>query len=88
MLRQGSIMPVVIPDDAIREAGLSDHEVLVEFSCHLFDVGKLTLPSAVRMAGLSRVAFEQELRARHIAIYRPTIQDLKDDLAAFEQLGI
>lgn len=81
-------MPVIIPDEAIREAGLSEREALVEFACHLFDVGKLSLPSAVRMAGLSRVALEQELRARHIAIYRPTVQDLKDDLEGFEQLGI
>jgi predicted HTH domain antitoxin len=81
-------MPVVISDEAIREAGLSEQEMLVEFACHLFDKRKLTLPSAVRMAGLSRVAFEQELRARGIAIFRPTIEDLKADLDAFEQMGI
>ena len=50
-------MPVVIPDEALREAGLNPHEALVEFACRLFDAGKLTLPSAVRLAAMSRVAF-------------------------------
>ena len=37
--------------------------------------------------GLSRVAFEQELRARGIAVYRPGSDDLADDLAALDRLG-
>jgi hypothetical protein len=37
---------------------------------------------------LSRVAFEQELRARGIAVYRPGPHDLADDLAALDRLGI
>jgi predicted HTH domain antitoxin len=81
-------MPVVIPDEALREAGLSEREALVEFACRLFDAGKLPLPSAARLAGLSRVAIEQELRARRIPIHRPTPQDLKADLDALDQIRI
>ncbi len=81
-------MPVVIPDEALREAGLNPHEALVEFACRLFDAGKLTLPSAVRLAAMSRVAFEQELRSRRIPIYRPTLKDLDDDMKALKHLGI
>jgi predicted HTH domain antitoxin len=82
-------MPVVIPDEALREAGLNPHEaLLVEFACRLFDAGKLTLPSAVRLAAMSRVAFEQELRSRRIPIYRPTLEDLNDDMEALKQLEI
>ncbi len=36
-------MPLVIPDDALREAGLSEREALIEFACHLFEAGKLHL---------------------------------------------
>jgi predicted HTH domain antitoxin len=81
-------MAVVIPEDVIREAGLTEREALVEFACHLFDLGRLTLPAAARLAGLPRVSFEQELRTRRIAIYRPTPADLKADLDALDQLGI
>jgi predicted HTH domain antitoxin len=81
-------MGVVIPDEAIREAGLTEREALIEFACHLFDMGRLALPAAARLAGLARVEFEQELRTRRIAIYRPTPEDLKADLEALDQLGI
>jgi predicted HTH domain antitoxin len=81
-------MAVVIPEEAIREAGLTEREALIEFACHLFDVGRLTLPAAARLAGLERVALEEELRSRRIAIYRPTPEDLRADLDALDQLGI
>jgi len=64
---------------------LNPHEALVEFACRLFDAGKLTLPSAVRLAAMSRVAFEQELLSRRIPIYRPTLEDLEVDLEALKR---
>ena len=81
-------MPVVIPDEALREAGLSEREAIVEFACRLFDAGKLTLASAARLAGLSRMGIEQTLRERSIPIYRPTVQDLKEDLDALDHIKI
>jgi predicted HTH domain antitoxin len=82
-----STMPVVISDETLSEAGLSEREALAEIACRLFDAGKLTLWSAARLAQLSRVAFEQELRARHIALYRPTVDDLEADLNALDRFG-
>jgi predicted HTH domain antitoxin len=81
-------MPLVIPDDALREAGLSERDALIEFACRLFDAGKLRLWGAARLAGLSRVAFEGELLARRIPLSRPDEGDLADDLAALDRLGI
>jgi predicted HTH domain antitoxin len=81
-------MPLIISDETLREAGLSEREALTEFACRVFDAGKLTLWAAARLAGLSRVAFEQELRARGIAVHRPGPEDLADDLAALDRLGI
>ncbi len=81
-------MPVVISDETLSEAGLSAGEALVEIACRLFDVGKLRLWSGARLAQLSRVAFEQGLRARHIALYRPTVDDLDSDLNTLDQLGV
>ncbi len=81
-------MPVVISDETLSEAGLSEGEALVEIACRLFEAGKLTLWSAARLARLSRVEFEHELRTRHIALYRPTVDDLEADLDALDRIGV
>ena len=80
-------MPLTISDEQLREAGLTAREALMEFACRLFDSGRLTLWGAARLTGLSRVEFESELRRRGIAIYRPTLQDLDDDLRGLDRIG-
>jgi len=80
-------MPLVIPDDVLREAGMTEQDALIEIACHLFDTGRLTLWKSARMAGLTRIQFEEELLKRKIAIYRPTLDDLKADLETIERLG-
>ena len=78
-------MPLVISDETLKEAGLTAGDALVEFACRLFDADKITLWSAAKLAGLSRVGFEQALRERKIAVYRPQASDLADDLSSLEQ---
>jgi predicted HTH domain antitoxin len=80
-------MPLRIPDDLLQEAGLSEHEALIEIACRLFDAGKLTLWSSAKWAGLTRTAFEEELLRRRIPIHRPGPADLADDLKALGRLG-
>src|SRR4051812_30465033 len=70
-LGRESVMPVVISDQTLEEAGLDERDALIEFACRLFDAGKLTLWSGARLAKLSRVEFEAELLARRIPIHRP-----------------
>lgn len=79
-------MPLLIPDDLLNSAGLSEDEARVEIACRLFAAGKLALWPAAKWAGLSRSEFEEELRQRNIPLYRPTVTDLEADLAAFEHL--
>jgi predicted HTH domain antitoxin len=81
-------MPVVISDETLKQAVMTEREAVIEIACRLFDAGKLHLWPAAKMAGLSRVEFEQKLMNRMIPVFRPTIQDLLDDLAALRQLGI
>jgi len=79
---------LIIPDDVLKEAGLSAGEAVVEFACRLFDAGKLTLWSAARFAGLDRAGMEDALLTRGIPIYRPQISDLTEDLATLDRLGL
>ena len=80
-------MPLTIPEDWLREVGLSERDALIEFACRLFEAGKLTLWSGAKWAGLSRTEFEGELRRRQIPIYRPGLADLADDLNTLDRLG-
>jgi predicted HTH domain antitoxin len=84
---EDTIMPLVIPDEAPREAGLSERDAPLEFACRLFAAEKLTLWSAAKLAGSGRVEFEQELLARGIPSYRPDPRDLAEEFAALDQVG-
>ena len=81
-------MPLMIPDEVLREAGLSEREALIEFACRLYDIGKLALWPAAKLAGLSRGEFEEQLMLRKIPVYRPTPEDLANDLATLDRLGL
>jgi predicted HTH domain antitoxin len=79
---------LTIPDEVLRQTGLTERGALVEFACRLFDAGKLSLWSAARLAGLDRNSLEDALLERNIPIYRPTVDDLAQDLATLDHLGI
>lgn len=81
-------MPLIIPDEVLQQAGLTEREALLEFACRLFDIGKLHHWPAAKLAGLSRIEFEDELHKRKIPIYRPKVEDLAHDLAVLDRLGI
>jgi predicted HTH domain antitoxin len=79
-------MPVVISDETLKAAGLTEREAVVEFACRFFDANKLALWPAAKLAGLSRSEFEQELMNRKIPVYRPSLQDLADDMDAISRM--
>jgi predicted HTH domain antitoxin len=80
-------MPLVISDDILRAAKMTEGEARVEFACRLFEAGRLELWPAAELAGLSRLEMEAELKKREIAIYRPTAEELAKELASMEKLG-
>ncbi len=81
-------MPILnIPDEVWSETGLSQREALTELACRLFDAGRLTLWSAARLAGLDRGAIEDALLQRKIPIYRPSPEDLEEELTNLDRLG-
>lgn len=79
-------MPLVISDEQLQILNLDEAGARIEIACRLFDAECLSLPAAARFSGLSRAAMEGELRRRQIAIYRPTVEDLHEDLAVLESL--
>ncbi len=81
-------MPLTITDDELRAMGMSPREAREEIACRVFDAGRVGFHGAMRLAGLDRIEFEQSLAARGIAIYRPTVDDLHEDLAALRRAGV
>ena len=81
-------MALTITDEELRAIGMSAPEAKVEIACRFFDAGKVGFHAAMRLAGLDRIGFEQSLRTRGIAIYRPTVEDLREDLAALRRMGV
>ena len=81
-------MPLTITDEQLRTMGLSEREAAVEFACRMFDAGRMTFHAAMRLAGLERLAFEDALRSRGIAIYRPTPDELRREVEALKRSGV
>ncbi len=77
---------VNIPDEVLREAGWYEGKARIEFACWLFDSGRLGLWPAPRLAGLDRPAMEDELQARGIAIFGPTLGGVTTDLDTLKRL--
>jgi predicted HTH domain antitoxin len=80
-------VPVIISDETLVQTGMTEREAIIEIACRLFDAGKLHLWLAAKLAGLSRLEFEKQLSDRQIAINRPTVEDLAEEMAELDRLG-
>ncbi|MDQ3711786.1 MAG: UPF0175 family protein [Acidobacteriota bacterium] len=72
-------MIVEIPDQIIKQSGLSAKEILLKVALVLFQEEKLTLGQASRLAGLHQYEFQKELAARNISVHYSE-DDYKNDL--------
>ena len=79
-------MPLLISDEILQKAKLTEREALIEFACALFDAERLSVHEAARLAGMERYPFEEELARRNIPIYRPTVEDVRHDVEVLERL--
>ena len=77
-------MPVIIPDETLKAAGMNEREAKIEIACRLFAAQKLEKSEACRFAGLSRVEFEDELIKRGLPIIIYTRELWERDLEALE----
>ncbi len=78
-------MPLIIPDEVLKELNMGECVARIELACRLFDADKLSKPAASRLAGLKRVDFEEELAKRGLPIIHYTLEMLKQDMEALEK---
>lgn len=60
-------MPLVFTDEFLRETGLTERDILIEFACMGYEIGRLSLSAAAQLAQLNVAEFEQELRKSQAA---------------------
>jgi predicted HTH domain antitoxin len=80
-------MPLIIPDETLKQAGLTETEMKIEIACRLFDAGKLDLWPAAQLAGMSRAEFEGALVSRGIAPYRMDEEYVQHEIEYANQFG-
>ncbi len=78
-------MPLLISDEQLQQAGLTEEDARLELACRLFDANRLTLHQAASWVGLERIEMESALLSRGISVYRYTEDDLRLDLATMKQ---
>lgn len=79
-------MPLVITDELLRSAGLTEREAAIEIACRLYAAGVLDMPQAVRLADVSRGVFEAACADRKVTLYRYTEQMLAEDMQTAQRL--
>jgi predicted HTH domain antitoxin len=68
---------VQIPDTL----DLSDHDLAMLVSTHLYEEGKLSLGQAAEVAGLSKRSFAELLGKYNVSIFNFPASDLSNDVA-------
>lgn len=79
-------MTVEIPDELLTGSDVTERDVRVEIACRLYDAEKIGKGAAARMAGLTRMEFEEELIRRDLPLIRYSEEMWKRDLEALEQM--
>jgi predicted HTH domain antitoxin len=78
-------MELTVPDEIAAQTGCSEGELLFDLAVGLFLDGRLTSGHAAHLAGLSKIAFLDELGRRRIAMPYDE-QDLATDLQTLREL--
>ena len=79
-------MALTISDETLKVASLTPESFKIEMATHLYDIGRLTLGQARKLAELDQVSFQKELAKRNIYL-KYDIEDLDDDLKTIDELG-
>ena len=78
-------MSVVIPDEILHAARMTEAEFRQEIAIFLFEKEKLTLAQASRLADVSRLQFQHLLASRRIAVHYD-VAEFEEDLRTLQKL--
>ncbi|HEY9692887.1 MAG TPA: UPF0175 family protein [Oculatellaceae cyanobacterium] len=79
-------MSVVIPDDILQSAEMSEVELKLEIAIMLFQQDKISLGKARSLAGMSLLDFQKEIASRGICIHYD-IDEFEEDIQTLRSMG-
>ena len=78
-------MSLLIPDDLLKAAGLSEREMAVEIAILLYQQERVSRGTAARFASLDRFDLQQVMALRGVPL-NFDVHDLEDDLATIRRM--
>lgn len=79
-------MGLIIPDEVLQAAHMTEDELRQEIALTLFQQEKLTLGQASRLAGMPQQQFQHLLASRKIPIHYD-VAEFEADLKTLKELG-
>jgi predicted HTH domain antitoxin len=77
-------MPVIVPDELLQSAHLTEEELRIEIAVTLFQQDRLTLGQAAIFANLHQLDMQRTLARRRIPLHYG-IEELEQDIALVER---
>jgi predicted HTH domain antitoxin len=79
-------MSLVIPDELLKAARMSEAELMQEIVLMLFGQEKLTLGRASRLLGITQIEFQRLLASRKICVHYD-VEDFRQDIKSLQERG-
>ncbi|NEQ19170.1 MAG: UPF0175 family protein [Microcoleus sp. SIO2G3] len=79
-------MSLVISDEILHAARMSEAELKQEIAVMLFQKEKLTLGQASRLAGMNQLQFQHLLASRQIPVHY-NVEDFEADIKTLREMG-
>ena len=79
-------MSVVIPDDVLRAARMSEAQLKLEIAIMLFQKDKISIGKARRLAGINLLEFQREIAERGICIHYD-VEEFEEDIKTLQEMG-
>lgn len=79
-------MSVIIPDDILQSARMSEAELKLEIAIMLFQKDKISIGKARHLAGMNLLEFQREIARRGICIHYD-VEEFEEDIKTLRGLG-
>ena len=79
-------MSVVIPDDILKSAAMSEAELKLEIAIMLFQQDKISIGKARRLAEMNLLDFQREIAQRGICIHYD-VEEFEEDIKTLRAMG-
>lgn len=79
-------MSVVIPDDILQSARMSEAQLKLEIAIMLFQQDKISIGKARRLAGINLLEFQHEIARRGICIHYD-VEEFEEDIKTLQEMG-